>query len=94
MEKETGNNNKTIIIVLVVALVVALIAVIVMGVVLLTREPGDSEIESGEVATLPPPAVTEQPTVEPPTPEPADPTAIVTSPKGVNVRTGPGTVYP
>jgi heat shock protein HslJ/uncharacterized protein YraI len=60
--------------------------------VLLTGDSGDSE--SGEVATLPPAAVTEQPTVEPPTPEPSDPTAIVTAPKGVNVRTGPGTVYP
>jgi heat shock protein HslJ/uncharacterized protein YraI len=94
MEKENSNNNKTIIIVLVVALVVALVAVVVLGAVLLTREPGDSETESGEVATLPPPAVTEHPTVEPPTPEPAAPTAIVTAPKGVNVRTGPGTMYP
>jgi heat shock protein HslJ/uncharacterized protein YraI len=91
-EEQGGNSSRNIIVLLAVALVVALLAVIVMGVVLLTGDSGDSE--SGEVATLPPAAVTEQPTVEPPTPEPSDPTAIVTAPKGVNVRTGPGTVYP
>jgi heat shock protein HslJ/uncharacterized protein YraI len=91
-EEQGGNSSRNIIVLLAVALVVTLLAVIVMGVVLLTGDSGDSE--SGEVATLPPAAVTEQPTVEPPTPEPSDPTAIVTAPKGVNVRTGPGTVYP
>ena len=92
--EKKSSGNQTIVILLVVALVVALVAVIVMGVLLLTKEPGDSESGSGEVPTLPPPAVTEQPTLEPPTPEPSDPTAIVTAPKGVNVRTGPGVVYP
>jgi len=91
-EEQKSSNTRNIIIILAVALIVALAAVIIMGVVLLTGDSSDSE--SGEVATLPPAAVTEQPTVLPPTPEPSDPTAIVTAPKGVNVRTGPGTVYP
>lgn len=97
-EEGKSNNSQTIVIILVVALVVALIAVIVMGVLLLTGDSGDtgsgSETGTEEAATLPPPVVTEQPTIEPPTPEPSDPTAIVIAPKGVNVRTGPGTVYP
>ncbi len=92
-QKET-NNNRNIITVLLVALVVALVAVIVLAVVLLTGDNGDSGSESGEVATLPPPGVTVQPTVEPPTPEAGDPTAIVTAPKGVNVRSGPGVEFP
>jgi heat shock protein HslJ len=33
-------------------------------------------------------------TVDPPDPEPGEPTATVISPVGTNVRTGPGTIYP
>ena len=43
---------------------------------------------------LPPPAMTMEATVIPPTPEPDDPTATVIAPKGLNVRTGPGVEYP
>ena len=96
-EQGKNSSSQSIVIILAVALVVALIAVIVMGVLLLSGNSGDtdsgSETATAEAATLPPPGVTVQPTVEPPTPEPSEPTAIVTAPKGVNVRTGPGTVY-
>ena len=43
---------------------------------------------------LPPPAMTMEATVIPPTPEPGDPMATVLAPKGLNVRTGPGVEYP
>lgn len=44
-------------------------------------------------ADAPPPDVTEPP-VELPTPVPQGPYGRVSSPDGVNVRTGPGTIYP
>jgi heat shock protein HslJ len=50
--------------------------------------------ETAQPTIEPPPNVTIMPTRPIPTPEPQDPRAVVIAPSGVNVRTGPGTVYP
>ena len=86
--EESGKSN-TLVIILAVALGAALIGVLALGAVLIFGDSG----EGGEAA-LPPPGTTVEATVVPPTPEPGDPTATVTAPAGVNVRVGPGTVYP
>ena len=92
VNSEQGNakQSNSLTIVLIVALVAALAAIVVLLIVYVFGDGSDSD---GEVA-LPPPAVTVESTVIPPTPEPGDPTAIVIAPKGVNVRTGPGLAYP
>ena len=86
------DNKNTIIIVLIAALALALMGI---GFLLITYafNNGDgSEQEDGEA--LPPPNVTVEATLVPPTPEPGDPVATVTARAGVNVRTGPGLNYP
>lgn len=108
MEDQTTNNEteakdgkNTIIIVLGIALAVALagIAFLLFAYVLNNNGGSDPE-EGGEV---PPPVTTviiatntpaaPEATLVPPTPEPEDPTAVVTARTGVNVRTGPGLEY-
>ena len=89
---ETGNKKQsnTLTIVLVVALVAAIAAIVVLLVIYVFGDGSGTD----EEAVLPPPAVTVEATVIPPTPEPGEPTATVIAPKGVNVRTGPGLAYP
>lgn len=100
---ESKDNKNTIIIVLVVALALALagIAFLMFAYVLGNNEGTDPDPEDGGeiptavvtviVATNTPPAP--EATLVPPTPEPQDPTAVVTARSGVNVRTGPGLEY-
>ncbi|UCG24241.1 MAG: META domain-containing protein [Chloroflexota bacterium] len=90
--QESQGGSNTLVIVLAVALVLALAGILFL--VLVYVVGGDSESGGEEVATLPPPGVTVEATVVPPTPEPGDPTATVTARAGVNVRTGPGVEYP
>lgn len=89
-EEESGKSSNTLVIILAVALGAAILGVLALAGVLIF---GDSGGESGEGA-LPPPGVTVEATVVPPTPEAGDPTATVTARAGVNVRVGPGTEYP
>ncbi|MGD2048227.1 MAG: META domain-containing protein [Chloroflexota bacterium] len=89
MEQETQGQSSTLVIVLVVALVAALAAIIFLLVVYVFGRGSGSD---GEVV-LPPPGVTVEATVLPPTPEPGKPTATVIARDGVNVRTGPGIEY-
>jgi heat shock protein HslJ/uncharacterized protein YgiM (DUF1202 family) len=88
-EESSGGSN-TLVIILAVALGAALLGVLALGGVLIF---GDSGSDSGE-GELPPPGMTVEATVEPPTPEAGDPTATVSARAGVNVREGPGTEYP
>ncbi len=98
---ETKDNKNTIIIVLIVALVVALIGVAFLLFAYVFGNNDNTNPEDG--GDLPTPAVTviiatntpaaPQATLIPPTPEPEDPTALVTARSGVNVRTGPGLEY-
>lgn len=109
MEDQTTNNEpeakdgkNTIIIILGVALAVALagIAFLLFAYVLGDNNGPDPD----EGGAVPPPVVTviiatntppaPDATLVPPTPEPEDPTAVVTARAGVNVRTGPGFAYP
>ena len=106
MENQTPDNegkkggNNTLVIILVVALAVALAGIAFLLFTYVFDGNSGSEPEDGggvptAVITIIPTAV---PTVEatfvPPTPEPGNPTATVTSRAGVNVRTGPGFEYP
>lgn len=91
-EKEKGNKN-TLIIILGVALILALAGIIFL--LLAYVFSGDDPTEPEDGGQLPPPpVVTVEATLIPPTPEPGDPVALVISPIGVNVRTGPGLEYP
>ena len=90
-QDKSGSNNK-LLIVLAVALILAVAAIIFLVAAFVFG--GDSESGSGGEATLPPPGVTVEATVIPPTPEAGDPTATVMARAGVNVRTGPGLDYP
>ena len=88
-EQGSQKQSNALTTVLIVALVAALAAIVVLLVVYVFGDSGD-----GDEGTLPPPEMTVEATVIPPTPEPGDPTAMVIAPKGVNVRTGPGLEYP
>lgn len=108
MEDQTTNNEpeakdgkNTIIIVLIAALAVALAGIaFLLFAYVLNNNDGSAPEEGGEV---PPPVTTviiatntptaSEVTLVPPTPEPEDPTAVVTARTGVNVRTGPGLEY-
>ena len=87
---EKAGQSNTLLIILGVALALALAAIVFLLVAYVFGNGSGSE---GEGA-LPPPGETVEATVIPPTPEPGDPTAIVTARKGVNVRTGPGLNFP
>jgi heat shock protein HslJ/uncharacterized protein YraI len=88
-EQQQSSSN-TLVIVLGLAFAAALIGVIVLLVILVTGDDSDSDGS----AVVPPPGITVMPTEVVPTPEPGKPTAWVTSPGGVNVRSGPGSAYP
>jgi heat shock protein HslJ len=88
--EESSKSNNTLVIILVVALGAALLCVLALGGVLIFRDSGS---DTGEGA-LPPAGMTVEATVEPPTPQPGEPTATVIARAGVNVRVGPDTVYP
>ena len=98
---ESGNEEKkdsknTLIIILVAALAVALAGIVfLLFAYVFGNNSGTEEPEDG--GELPTAVITVIATVEatlvPPTPEPGDPTATVTSRAGVNVRTGPGLEY-
>ena len=98
MEDQTPNNqekqssNSTLLIILAVALVAAIAGIIFLLIVFVFGGGSDSGSE-GEIV-LPPPGVTVEATVIPPTPEAGDPTATVIARAGVNLRTGPGLEYP
>lgn len=101
--EEKKDSKNTLIIVLVVALAVALagIAFLMFAYVFGNNDGSGTEPEDGGematavvtviIATNTPEAP--EATLVPPTPEPGDPTAIVTARTGVNVRTGPGLNY-
>lgn len=90
-EKQDGKN--TLIIALIVALAIAVAGIVFLLVAYVFNNNGGSAPEDG--AELPPPPITTvEATLVPPTPEPGDPMARVTSPAGVNIRTGPGLEYP
>lgn len=90
LEQEAQGQSNTLVIVLAVALVAAIAAIIFLLVVYVIGSRSGSD--GG--AVLPPPGVTVEATVLPPTPEPGDPTATVIARAGVNVRTGPGVEFP
>ncbi len=97
INQESGNqekkdNKSTLIIILMVALALALIGIAFLLFAYVFNNNDTSEPEDG--GQLPPPMVTVEATLVPPTPEPGDPVARVVSPAGVNVRTGPGLEYP
>jgi len=77
--------------VLAAALILALAGIVFLLVVFVFG--GDSDSTPEAEVTLPPPGVTVEATVIPPTPEVGDPTATVTARAGVNIRTGPGVEY-
>lgn len=106
MEDQKSSNN-ILIIVLGAALVIAVIAIAFMAGALLlgngdevaeaTATPVGGDLPEPGVTVIPtsPPAPTEiVPTLVVPTPAPQAPTAEVIARDGVNIRTGPGTVYP
>ena len=86
------DNKNRIIIILIVALALALVGIGFLLLAYVFNNGDGSEPEDGEA--LPPPIVTVEATLVPPTPEPGDPEATVTARAGVNVRTGPGLNYP
>jgi hypothetical protein len=90
--QEPQGKSNTLVMVLGAALILALAAIIFLLVVYVFG--GDSDSTPEAEVTLPPPGVTVEATVIPPTPEVGDPTATVTARAGVNVRTGPGVEYP
>ncbi len=89
LEQNNQGQSRTLIIVLAVALIAAIAAIVFLLIVYLFGNKSGSD---GQVV-LPPPGVTVEATVLPPTPEPGDPTATVIARAGVNVRTGPGLEY-
>lgn len=94
--EEKKDSKNTLIIILVVALALALAGVVfllfayVFGNNSGTEQPEDGGELPTAVITI---VATAEATLVPPTPEPGDPTAKVTSRAGVNVRTGPGLEY-
>lgn len=103
MDPENQKQSNTLIIALLVALLIALVGLVVLIAAVAVRG-SDEEVAVATsppvVSTLPPGLVEPTPTgapvatVIPPTPEPAVPQGTVISPSGVNVRSGPGTIYP
>jgi heat shock protein HslJ len=98
-----GNNNNSLLIVLIVALVLAVIGIGALAIALITRDDGgdgsEGALPTAEVATAVPtqdiPLVpTQAPEVDPPDPEPGEPSAAVIAPDGAFIRSGPGTLYP
>lgn len=109
MEDQPANNEpngddgkNTIIGILIAALAVALIGIGFLLFVYVFNNNGGTDPEEG--GAVPPPVTTviiatntpavPEATLLPPTPEPADPKAVVTARTGVNVRTGPGLEFP
>jgi heat shock protein HslJ len=90
--QQQQSSRNTLVIVLAVALVIAIIGLVAVLAILVLG--GDSDSDSDGGALVPPPGITVVPTQVVPTPEPGSPTAWVTAPGGVNVRTGPGAAYP
>lgn len=103
MDTENQKQSNTLIIALLVALVIALVGLVVLIAAIVVRG-SEEEVAAVTpppiVSTVPPGVVDPTPTGVPvatvilPTPEPVAPQGIVIAPSGVNVRTGPGTVYP
>jgi len=98
-----GKSNNTLLIVLIVALVLAVIGIGALAIALITRDDGgdgsEGALPTAEVATAVPtqdiPLVpTQAPEVDPPDPEPGEPSAAVIAPDGAFIRSGPGTLYP
>jgi heat shock protein HslJ len=98
-----GNNNNSLLIVLIAALVLAVIGIGALAIALITRDDGgdgsEGALPTAEVATAVPtqdnPLVpTQAPEVDPPDPEPGEPSAAVIAPDGAFIRSGPGTLYP
>jgi heat shock protein HslJ len=97
------DNKNTLIIILIAALALALIGIafLLFAYVLGNNNGTDPDPEEG--GAVPSPVVTviiatntpsaPEATLVPLTPEPEDPTAVVTARTGVNVRTGPGLEY-
>ena len=98
-----GKNNNVLLIVLIVALVLAIFGIAALAIALISRddgsESGEGALPTAEVATAVPTeeielVPTREPEVDPPDPEPGQPSATVIAPDGAFVRTGPGTLYP
>lgn len=102
-ENGGGKNNNALLIILIVALVLAIIGIAALAIAFISRGDGGSGSEinlptAGVATALPTATVvlapTREPEVDPPDPEPGQPSATVTAPDGANIRTGPGTLYP
>jgi heat shock protein HslJ len=100
--KGGGKNNNGLLILLIVALTLAIIGIAALAIAFIMRDDGGSGSESalptaGVGTSLPTATVvlvpTREPEVDPPDPEPGQPSATVTAPDGANIRTGPGTLY-
>ncbi len=103
MDSENQKQSNSLIIALIVALVIALVGLVVLITAIVVRGTDEGVATATPppaVSTVPPGMVDPTPTGVPvatvilPTPEPALPQGTVISPSGVNVRTGPGEVYP
>lgn len=73
--------------ILIGVLIVAIIALVLAIFWVMRGNSGNNGGDTGGETTLPPA------TIVAPTPVPGGPTAIVTAPDGVNIRSGPGTEY-
>jgi len=91
-QEEKKDSKNTLVIILGVALAIALAGIAFLLVAYVFNGNSGSPEDGGDIPM--PPIVTVEATLVPPTPEPGDPTARVTSRAGVNVRTGPGLEYP
>ena len=92
-QEEKKDNKNTVIIILLVALGIAMAGIVFLLVAyVFNNNSGNSPEDGGEMPM--PPIVTVESTLIPPTPEPGEPVAQVIARAGVNVRTGPGVVYP
>ena len=93
---KSGGGSNVLTIVLGGALAVAVIVIIFLLIFFVFGQDSGSESgqggDNGE-GLLPPPGVTVEATIIPPTPEAGDPTATVIATAGVNLRTGPGLNY-
>jgi heat shock protein HslJ/uncharacterized protein YraI len=109
-DNNTPNSNRNLLYILIGLVAVLILVGIALLVASLSRgeSPGQDEatptaivLPTAELPTQPtdqPVAPVSSPTPVPPavlpTPEPQNPTGRVTAPNGVNLRTGPGEVYP
>lgn len=91
-QEEKKDSKNTLVIILGVALAIALASIAFLLVAYVFNDNGSSPEDGGDMPM--PPMVTVEATLVPPTPEPGDPVAQVIARAGVNVRTGPGVVYP